>query len=133
MKKIVLSLLAVVLMSFGLVVGTAPAQAAPYPGTVDVAAPAKLPGKVKSNKKAKIPLAAPGNAGVPIGTAKVVCKNGKSKVVRTGNVKDGVVKSAKLGKRGKWICNIHYTATPGSVYKSAVKAQKLKVVVKVKR
>ncbi|GAA1519903.1 hypothetical protein [Nocardioides humi] len=127
MKKLILGLLAAALVTLGLVGTTSLAHADPYTGTVPVT-PAVAKSKVKPNKKAKIPLATAGNV-VPTGTAKVVCKNGKTKVKANKplNAK-GLAKTGKLKKKGKWTCTVTYTATPNSVFQSG----KFKVKVKVK-
>ncbi len=127
MKKIVLSLLAVALMSFGLVGGAAPAQAAPYPNTV-VVQPAAAKTKAKVNKKAKIALASVGNVGVPTGVAKTVCKNKGTKVKKTAPLNAaGKAKTGKLAKKGKWKCKVTYTPTANSVFKATQFKTKVKV------
>ena len=124
MKKIVLSLLAAALMSLGLVGATTPAQAAPYPGTVDVqAAPVKK--AIKKGKRVKVVVTATGNV-VPQGTVKVVCKSAGTKKVKLGAIQaNGKFKGPKLTQKGKWKCTATVDGT--GVFKDTTKKFKVKV------
>jgi hypothetical protein len=123
MKKLIASLFTALCMTVGLVAvsGGAPANAAPYPGTVKTTTVVKAPAKVKhSHKDVKIKPVVRAGSTSPKGTVTMTVKLGHKVIKKiTRTYKAGRYFTVKLAKKGKYTVTVVFTPAKNSVWKKS--------------